>query len=232
MAWTFGEPPLADTVALAAVVRRLLGTALSMETSTDELRQLTAQLADAERALAASIPASGAPRVGVDADGDGRVYLDHARDIGAFNPVFPLYEIEVDGDRATGAVEFPVVYEGPPGIVHGGFIAVFFDSVVQHHNCDVGVAGKTTRLDVSFRRPTPLLTRLTFDIERAAGGSASSRTPASSDDGKVCAEATMHAIAGDQADPPRGVTSAGGAVTSDPHRRGRRPAPHRRRAAA
>ena len=42
---------------------------------------------------------------------------------------------------------FPIAYEGPPGIVHGGFLAVFFDSIIQHHNCDVGVAGKTTSLD-------------------------------------------------------------------------------------
>ena len=78
--------------------------------------------------------------------GDGRVYLDHARDIGAYNPCFPEYDIAVDGDRAHGTVTFPVPYEGPPGIVHGGFLAVFFDCVVQHHNCDVGVAGKTTSL--------------------------------------------------------------------------------------
>jgi acyl-coenzyme A thioesterase PaaI-like protein len=198
MSWTFGEAPLADTVELAAVVRRLLGVALSMETSTDELRQLTAQLEEAERALAASVPASSGPRVGDDAEGDGRVYLDHSRDIGAFNPVFPLYEIEVEGDRATGTVEFPIPYEGPPGVVHGGFIAVFFDAVVQHHNCDVGVAGKTTRLDVSFRRPTPLRMPLTFDIERWASAERVESHARLLRGDKVCAEATMHAIAGDR----------------------------------
>jgi hypothetical protein len=197
--WTFGEPPLTDTVELAAVVRRLLGVALSMETSSDELRELTSQLAAAERALAASGPDSTAPRVGPDAPADGRVYLDHSRDIGAFNPVFPLYEIEVEGDRAAGTVEFPIPYEGPPGVVHGGFVAVFFDAVVQHHNCDVGVAGKTTRLDVSFRRPTPLLTLLRFEIERSAHADRIESTARLLRGDKVCAEATMHAIAGDPA---------------------------------
>jgi acyl-coenzyme A thioesterase PaaI-like protein len=199
MAWTFGETPLSDTVELAAVLRRLLGVALSMEASTDELRDLIAQLEQAELALAAAGPASPAPRVGGEADADGRVYLDHSRDIGAFNPVFPLYEIEVDGDRATGTVEFPITYEGPPGIVHGGFIAVLFDAVVQHHNCDVGVAGKTTKLGVSFRRPTPLLTSLTFDIERTTSADRIESRARLLRGDKVCAEATVHAIAGDHA---------------------------------
>ena len=67
----------------------------------------------------------------------------------------------------SGTVTFPLAYEGPPGIVHGGFLAVFFDSVIQHHNCDVGVAGKTTSLTVTYRRPTPLLTKLQFELERS-----------------------------------------------------------------
>jgi hypothetical protein len=72
----------------------------------------------------------------------------------------------VGGDRAVGTVTFPLVYEGPPGIVHGGFLALFFDCVAQHHNCDVGVAGKTTTLTVRYWRPTPVLTALRFDLTR------------------------------------------------------------------
>ena len=52
-------------------------------------------------------PGSPAPRVGANAASDGRVYLDHSRDIGAFNPCFPTYEIRVDGDRASGTVTLP-----------------------------------------------------------------------------------------------------------------------------
>ena len=36
-----------------------------------------------------------------------------------------------------------MLYEGPPGIVHGGFLALLFDCVLQQLNCDLGVAGKT-----------------------------------------------------------------------------------------
>ena len=52
-------------------------------------------------------------------------------------------------------------------MVHGGFLAVFFDCVIQHHNCLVGLSGKTRSLNVTFRRPTPVLTELRFDIARS-----------------------------------------------------------------
>jgi acyl-coenzyme A thioesterase PaaI-like protein len=50
--------------------------------------------------------------------------------------------------------------------VHGGFLAVFFDCVFQELNCARGLAGKTAELSVRFRRPTPLLTPLTYRAER------------------------------------------------------------------
>jgi hypothetical protein len=53
-------------------------------------------------------------------------------------------------------------------LVHGGFLAVLLDSVVQHHNCVRGLSGKTRSLQITFRRPTPVLTELRFDISRSA----------------------------------------------------------------
>ena len=75
-------------------------------------------------------------------------------------PVLPRLRARGRGRRTSGrgTVEFPVCYEGPPGIVHGGFLAVFFDCVLQQLNCDLGLAGKTAELSLRFRRPTPLLT--------------------------------------------------------------------------
>jgi hypothetical protein len=203
MRWTFGEQPLAETVELAAALRRVTSLMLALEAPDDRVRELAERLRDLERELDAAVPSSSAPRVGDRADADGRLYLDHSRDIGDFNPAFPLYDIFVDGDHAEGTVEFPILYEGPPGIVHGGFLAVFFDSVIQHHNCDVGVAGKTTDLDVRFRRPAPLLTRLTFEIDRTTTADRIESTASLSHGGKVCTEARMAAIAGDRSALPR-----------------------------
>ena len=202
MRWVFGAEPLDETQQLAAVLRRLTSLALAQETPSATVRALIERLAEAERSLAEEVPASPVARVGANAEGDGRVYLDHARDIGSFNPSFPVYEMTVDGDTARGSVEFPIVYEGPPGIVHGGFLAVFFDCVIQHHNCEVGVAGKTTDLQLRYRRPTPLLTRLDFDIVRTVDGDRIESNARLLLGEKVCAEARMLAVAGDRANLP------------------------------
>ena len=168
--WTFGVEPLPQTERVAGALRRVADLVLALESDDADVDQLLADLERAETALAAKVPAELTPRVGPAVDGDGRVYVDHARHVGAFNPAFPEYEITVDGDLAEGTVNFPLVFEGPPGIVHGGFLAVLFDQVVQHHNCDVGVAGKTTSLRLGFRRPAPLLTDLRFSVHRRVAG--------------------------------------------------------------
>ena len=198
--WTFGEEPLAQTVELAAALRRVTELALALEHEDPAVARLLDDLAAAEAALAARAPTDGKPRIG-DAT-EGRPYLDHARHVGAFDPAFPEYTIEVDGDRATGTVTFSRVYEGPPGLVHGGFLAVLVDAAVQHHSCDVGVAGKTTALTIRYRRPTPLDTPLSFTIDRVvADGRIRSILRLHHDDVLVC-EGEVEAIAGDLAKLP------------------------------
>ncbi len=199
MRWDFGVEPLPQTATAAALLRRVTSLVLALEDEEPDVDRLVADLRRAEEALAARVPPDAAPRVGAAAGGEGRVYLDHARDIGAFNPCFPEYDLAVDGDRAAGTVTFPVAYEGPPGIVHGGFLALFFDCAVQHHNCDVGVAGKTTSLTLRYRRPAPLLAPLAFTLERtAADGRIRSTGRLLAGDRLLC-EAEVDAVAGDRA---------------------------------
>jgi acyl-coenzyme A thioesterase PaaI-like protein len=164
--WVFGEPPLPAMVELAAALRDLTDTALSLERTSPELEQLVLTVRDAQRRLAEDAPADLRPRVGDDPSADRRVYVDHGYDVGHYNPCFPEYTLEVGDEEAHGTVEFPISYEGPPGIVHGGFIAVFFDCVIQELNCALGLAGKTAELSIRYRRPTPLLTPLRFRAQR------------------------------------------------------------------
>jgi hypothetical protein len=196
MRWTFGVEPLPEALVIASLMRTVIGLVLSLETPHAAVTRLIGALRSAEADLRGLVPGDLAPRVGANATTDGRVYLDHARDIGAYNPCFPAYEIHVDGDRASGTVTFPIAYEGPPGIVHGGFLAVFFDSVIQHHNCDVGVAGKTTALTMTYRRPTPLVTELQFEVERSVEGRSITSTARLMAQGILLCEAQMSAVAG------------------------------------
>jgi hypothetical protein len=164
--WVFGEPPLPAMTELAAALRDLTDTALSLEQSSPELEALVQTVRDAQRTLAAQAPTDLRPRVGDDPSPERRVYVDHGYAVGEYNPCFPRYTFELDGDGARGAVEFPITYEGPPGVVHGGFLAVFFDCVLQELNCALGLAGKTAELALRYRRPTPLLTPLAYRAER------------------------------------------------------------------
>jgi len=162
----FGEQPLAQTVAAAGALRRLAGQLLSLEHPHPTVDAMLERLGEWENELAGAVNPDASPRIGDGAD-TRRVYLSHAFDIGAFNPCFPEYEFDrIDAETASGHVTFPVVYEGPPGLVHGGFLAVFFDCVIQHQNCATELSGKTWSLNVMFRRPTPILTELSFDIVR------------------------------------------------------------------
>ena len=164
----FGEVPLAQTIAAAGAIRRLGDVLLSLEHPHPTVDAIITQVDAWEDELRAVARPDSAPRVGADDAGAHRVYLDHATDIGAFNPCFPEYNFDrLDEGTASGRVAFPLVYEGPPGLVHGGFLAVFFDSVIQHQNCLSGLSGKTRSLEVTFRRPTPVLTELRFDISRS-----------------------------------------------------------------
>jgi hypothetical protein len=200
--WTFGVPALSQTEELAALLREVAGLATAMERESDALATLMHQLAAARDSLAAEAPSDLSPRIGAEPSPDKRVYLDHSRDVGVYNPCFPEYTIEVSGRRAHGTVTFPLAFEGPPAVVHGGVLATFFDCVIQHHNCDVGVAGKTTSLLLEYHRPTPLSEPLAFEIDREADGSRiTSKAQLWRVDRpeKPLCSATMQAVAGNRA---------------------------------
>ena len=164
----FGAQPLTQTREAAATLRRLTGLLLAQEHPHAAVDELLTMTQGWEQALSATAPPDNAARIG-DAGENRRIYLDHAFDIGRYNPCFPEYRFDrIEAEWAGGQVNFPLPFEGPPGLVHGGFLGVFFDCIVQHHNCSIGRAGKTRSLTVTYRRPTPLLTDLRFEIERSA----------------------------------------------------------------
>src|ERR1700743_2561021 len=123
----FGEAPLGQTVAAGGAIRRLSSLLLSREHAPPTVDAIIAQIGDWEAELDAAVPPDSTPRIGDDHDGTRGVSLDHATDIGAFNPCFPEYHFDhLDGETASGRVSFPVVYEGPPGLVPRGVFPGFF----------------------------------------------------------------------------------------------------------
>ena len=94
-------------------------------------------------------------------------FLDRSPIIGSINPlsVPMLMDIEGDGGKdsiVVGHATFTAAYEGPPGCVHGGFIAAYFDEVLGMAQSLSGNPGMTVNLTVDYRSPTPLLQPVVF----------------------------------------------------------------------
>ena len=94
--------------------------------------------------------------------GTPRVMLDRSPIIGLGNPVAPPLAFAVEGDRVIGRGSFGLQYEGPPGCVHGGFVAAAFDEVLGMAQSLTGKPGMTGTLTVRYRKPTPLHQELRF----------------------------------------------------------------------
>lgn len=96
------------------------------------------------------------------AGGDPAAFFDHSPLIGLANPLSPPVTIRVEGDHIEGQVTFGAAYEGPPGCVHGGYLAAAFDEVLGSAQSLGGRPGMTGTLTVKYRSPTPLHTPLRF----------------------------------------------------------------------
>jgi acyl-coenzyme A thioesterase PaaI-like protein len=122
--------------------------------------------------------------------GDTHVFFDHSPLIGMANPLAPPIRMAVIDDRIEGRVTFGAPYEGPPGHVHGGFLAAAFDEVLGMAQSLTGNPGMTGTLTIRYRRPTPLLKELVFEgrVDRVEGRKIFTRGSVSAD-GVVTAEA-------------------------------------------
>jgi acyl-coenzyme A thioesterase PaaI-like protein len=83
-------------------------------------------------------------------------FFDYSPLIGRSNPLAPPLTMGVDGKRVRGTAVFGAAYEGPPGHVHGGFVAAAFDEVLGFAQSMGGNPGMTGTLTIRYRKPTPL----------------------------------------------------------------------------
>jgi len=95
--------------------------------------------------------------------GDVGALFDYSPLIGLSNPMAPPIVLRVDGDVVRGTVTFGSAYEGPPGHLHGGFVAASFDEVLGFVQSTTGSPGMTGRLTVRYLKPTPLYVELQFE---------------------------------------------------------------------
>ena len=96
--------------------------------------------------------------------GDVAAFFDQSPVIGLSNPLAPPISVRRSGERSAEAhARFGAAYEGPPGCVHGGWVAAAFDEVLGFVQSLAGSPGFTGTLTVRYRKPTPLHTDLRFE---------------------------------------------------------------------
>ncbi|GAA1984985.1 hypothetical protein GCM10009799_07990 [Nocardiopsis rhodophaea] len=75
---------------------------------------------------------------------------------GPTNPAAPPLRMERAEEGLRAEVTLSGVYQGPPGLVHGGWIAAMLDQALGSASAAAGMPGLTANLDVNYRNPTPL----------------------------------------------------------------------------
>ena len=124
-----------------------------------------------------------------------------------YNPVYgpgsplapPLVVTESAAGRVTGEVTLGKAYEGPPGLVHGGFTATVLDHALARAARSAGHGGLTASLAVRYRRPvplgTPLLLRAQLGTTEGRRATATATLCAAADPDTVLAEGEAVLIA-------------------------------------
>ena len=134
--------------------------------------------------------------------GDVGAFFDQSPLIGLANPLAPPIVVGKTGPRtAAGSVIFGSAYEGPPGSVHGGFVAAAFDEVLGFVQSLSGQSGFTGTLTIRYRKPTPLHEPLRIEAEmvRSEGRKIFAEGRLLAESIGLCAEAEGIFIAVDEA---------------------------------
>jgi acyl-coenzyme A thioesterase PaaI-like protein len=141
---------------LAEAIRHLVDATLTVEDATEEQLGTAADMVEAV-----------ARHLGREPHDDDRGRRDHVMGqhadhlprspiVGVVNPIAAPFTWTETGDGVELTGTFHAAYEGPPGYVHGGWIALAFDELLGMTNIAAGNPAMTGRLTVRYLRPTPL----------------------------------------------------------------------------
>ena len=173
--WTEAGPPTGQRMALrklAAALRKINEALIDMDAAE---KDLLAAAASAEQfAVRLEATRKGHHQWGFAESSTApstRVMLDRSPVIGLGNPVAPPLSFRAEDGKVVGTGSFGMQYEGPPGHVHGGFVAAALDELLGMAQTLSGKSGMTGTLTVRYRRPTPLYKQLTFTawVDRIEG---------------------------------------------------------------
>jgi acyl-coenzyme A thioesterase PaaI-like protein len=151
--------PLAAAIDLGTALRELIEVSVTTTVPSAEVRaaaELVRQVT--ERLAVARRPASQLPAL--DDLTTGRRVFNPVT--GAGSALAPPLVVRREGDGIIGEATLGVAYEGPPGFVHGGMSALLTDQMLGTAAAAAGLWGMTAHLELDYRGPLPLETKLVF----------------------------------------------------------------------
>jgi acyl-coenzyme A thioesterase PaaI-like protein len=175
---------------LGEALRELLAAAVLTEVAEDDLAAVAAGV----REQAGRLREQARPLTGIAAVDDPEVGERWYNPVyGPGNPLAaPLEIVRSAEGRVSGRVTLGKPYEGPPGLVHGGFVATLLDHVLARAARSAGHGGLTATLTVRYRRPvplgTPLLLEATLRTTEGRRATAEATLAAADDPGTTLAE--------------------------------------------
>jgi acyl-coenzyme A thioesterase PaaI-like protein len=143
---------------LGEALRRLLEVVVQTGAGAAELSAAARAIDEVTDGLAGS-----AVRTSMSVAADS--YRSHMSLVGGLShPVAPQLIMNVDGDNGTGEVVIGPLFQGGPGLVHGGIVALLIDHAMGCVAARPDRPAMTVRLAMRYRRPTPLGVPLTVSV--------------------------------------------------------------------
>lgn len=148
---------------LAAAIRRLTLLTVTGALEDPEINEAAGALSKIASDLEKRAGSGRRRRHEPDPAGSPQDFFPTSPVIGFANPIAPPVVVEATETGLIGRAWFDYPYEGPPGCVHGGIIAMVFDEILGAANIITGSPAMTGTLTIRYRKPTPLRTTLSLE---------------------------------------------------------------------
>jgi acyl-coenzyme A thioesterase PaaI-like protein len=159
--WT----PSEERRELGEALRQLLDVVVQTGAGPDELRAATAAM----RQVAAGLARSAVRTDMSVAVGSYRAQMSLVG--GLSHPIAPQLQMQVHDRGGAGEVVVGPLFQGGPGLVHGGIVALLIDHAMGCVAARPDRPAMTVRLGLRYRRPTPLGVplRVSVSLDRIEG---------------------------------------------------------------
>lgn len=143
---------------LGAALRRLLDVVVQTAAEPAELREATAEVERLTARLAG-------PEIQVGMSVAAGSYREQMSLVGGLShPIAPQLRMVDTRDGAEGVVVIGPLFQGGPGLVHGGVVALLIDHAMGCVAARPERPAMTAHLGLRYRRPTPLGVPLTVSV--------------------------------------------------------------------